>query len=333
LAAHNAAAAAAAAADQVWPAADAALSLAPLAAALAVTPTPLYAVSEGLEAPIQLIYLLSLLGFLAVGAYLVVRQVLVRRELDEAAKALGERIRTGAASCEVCALLCYVGVCVVLCGWGVVCEVSCVCWLSEQSVAWATCLCRLFLSAPPSRPAINLVLSSPNNSSQLPPLVNNTNNQDYYELGVILTRKKLFTQATKNLEKAKKVWDGDAAELAQVHNALGFCYFQMAKVWVAVGCGCGLWLVVVGAEGKEGACSTARRGARRRGVAVAVLAHFHVRPSTPNTRLARKARLSVPHHSQNKQTNKHPSPPKKHARSTTRASPSTRPPWGCSRAT
>ena len=59
---------------------------------------------------------------------------------------------------------------------------------------------------------------------------------------MILTRKKLFTQATKNLEKAKKVWDGDAAELAQVHNALGFCYFQMAKVgedrgsWV-VGCG------------------------------------------------------------------------------------------------
>jgi hypothetical protein len=37
-------------------------------------------------------------------------------------------------------------------------------------------------------------------------------------------------QATKNLEKAKRVWDGDEAELAQVHNALGFCYFQMAKV-------------------------------------------------------------------------------------------------------
>jgi hypothetical protein len=26
------------------------------------------------------------------------------------------------------------------------------------------------------------------------------------------------------------VWDGDEAELAQVHNALGFCYFSMAKV-------------------------------------------------------------------------------------------------------
>lgn len=61
----------------------------------------MYDVSEGLETPIQLIYLLALLGFLAVGAYFVVRQVLIRRELDEAAKGLGERIRTGEATCEV----------------------------------------------------------------------------------------------------------------------------------------------------------------------------------------------------------------------------------------
>ena len=31
--------------------------------------------AEGLEAPVQLVYLLTLLGFLVVGAYLVVRQV------------------------------------------------------------------------------------------------------------------------------------------------------------------------------------------------------------------------------------------------------------------
>lgn len=62
---------------------------------------PLFDTAEGLETPIQLIYLLALLGFLAAGAYLVVRQVLIRRELDEAAKALGERIRTGEATCEV----------------------------------------------------------------------------------------------------------------------------------------------------------------------------------------------------------------------------------------
>lgn len=62
---------------------------------------PLFDTAEGLETPIQLIYLLALLGFLAAGAYLVVRQVLIRRELDEAAKSLGERIRTGEATCEV----------------------------------------------------------------------------------------------------------------------------------------------------------------------------------------------------------------------------------------
>lgn len=32
-------------------------------------------VSEGLETPVQLLYLVTLLGFLVVGAYLVVRQV------------------------------------------------------------------------------------------------------------------------------------------------------------------------------------------------------------------------------------------------------------------
>lgn len=36
---------------------------------------PVYETAEGLELPIQLIYLLSLLGFLAGGAWLVVRQV------------------------------------------------------------------------------------------------------------------------------------------------------------------------------------------------------------------------------------------------------------------
>ena len=36
---------------------------------------PLGEVSEGLETPVQLIYLVTLLGFVVVGAYLVVRQV------------------------------------------------------------------------------------------------------------------------------------------------------------------------------------------------------------------------------------------------------------------
>ena len=40
--------------------------------------------------------------------------------------------------------------------------------------------------------------------------------QDSFELGVILLRKKLYTQAVKNLEKARKSWEGEADELAQV---------------------------------------------------------------------------------------------------------------------
>lgn len=78
-----------------------------IAAAAAAAQAPgaqeLMVLGEGLETPIQLIYLLTLLGFLGVGAYLVVRQVLIRRELDEGAKGLGERIRTNEATCEVCA--------------------------------------------------------------------------------------------------------------------------------------------------------------------------------------------------------------------------------------
>jgi hypothetical protein len=66
-----------------------------------VPPQLLAELSEGLEAPVQLAYLVTLMGFLVVGAYLVVRQVLIRRELEEAAKVLGERVRTGDASSEV----------------------------------------------------------------------------------------------------------------------------------------------------------------------------------------------------------------------------------------
>lgn len=44
--------------------------------------------------------------------------------------------------------------------------------------------------------------------------------QDSFELGVILLRKKLYTQAVKNLEKARKSWEGESDELAQV-SALG----------------------------------------------------------------------------------------------------------------
>ena len=119
----------------------------------AIEANPVVDLSEGLETPVQLIYLLTLLGFLVVGAFLVVRQVLIRRELEEAAKVLGDRVRSGEATCE-----------------------------------------------------------------------------DHFELGVILLRKKLFTQATKSLERALKEWEGEEEELAQVHNALGYAYFNLEKL-------------------------------------------------------------------------------------------------------
>ena len=51
--------------------------------ALALALLPAFGdVGEGLEAPVQLIYLLTLLSFLVVGAYLVVRQVHFETDSD-----------------------------------------------------------------------------------------------------------------------------------------------------------------------------------------------------------------------------------------------------------
>ncbi|THG01594.1 tetratricopeptide repeat domain-containing protein PYG7, chloroplastic isoform X1 [Camellia sinensis] len=59
---------------------------------------PVYEVGELFELGIQLSYLLLLLGFLGVGTFFVIRQVLVRRELDLSAKELQEQVRSGDAS-------------------------------------------------------------------------------------------------------------------------------------------------------------------------------------------------------------------------------------------
>ena len=53
--------------------------------------------------------------------------------------------------------------------------------------------------------------------------------EDYYELGVILLRKRLNTAAITNLEKALEAWEGEEVDKAQVHNALGFAYFKQDK--------------------------------------------------------------------------------------------------------
>jgi len=56
--------------------------------------------ATGWDTPAQLLYLSVLLSFLGAGSFLVVRQVLLRRELEAAAKELGERVRSGSASAE-----------------------------------------------------------------------------------------------------------------------------------------------------------------------------------------------------------------------------------------
>ncbi|KAJ8770184.1 hypothetical protein K2173_011519 [Erythroxylum novogranatense] len=57
-----------------------------------------YEVGELFELGIQLSYLLLLLALLGAGTFFVIRQVLVRRELDLSAKELQEQVRSGDAS-------------------------------------------------------------------------------------------------------------------------------------------------------------------------------------------------------------------------------------------
>eukprot|EP01018_Ginkgo_biloba_P015572 Gb_28677 [translate_table: standard] len=61
-------------------------------------PNAIYELGEVLEFGVQLIYLGVLLGLLGVGSFFVVRQILIRRELENAAKELQERVRSGEAS-------------------------------------------------------------------------------------------------------------------------------------------------------------------------------------------------------------------------------------------
>ncbi|KAJ1424897.1 Tetratricopeptide-like helical domain superfamily [Sesbania bispinosa] len=58
----------------------------------------IYEVGELFDLGIQLIYLLLLLGLLGFGTFFVIRQILVRRELDLSAKELQDQVRSGDAS-------------------------------------------------------------------------------------------------------------------------------------------------------------------------------------------------------------------------------------------
>lgn len=58
----------------------------------AIKTNAIYEVGEVFELGIQLSYLLLLLGFLGIGTFFVIRQVLMRRELDLSAKELQVRL-------------------------------------------------------------------------------------------------------------------------------------------------------------------------------------------------------------------------------------------------
>ena len=122
-----------------------------------VAPAVIAEVADGLEGGIQAIYLGSLLAILGFAGFIIVRQVFIRRELDDAAKKMGERIRAGDASAE-----------------------------------------------------------------------------EYFEMGSIMLRKKVLTQAVRNLKLAAQMWEGDKEDLAQIHNALGFGYLSTDKLDEAI---------------------------------------------------------------------------------------------------
>jgi tetratricopeptide (TPR) repeat protein len=53
--------------------------------------------------------------------------------------------------------------------------------------------------------------------------------EEYFEMGSIMLRKKVYTQAVRNLKLAAERWEGDKEDLAQIHNALGFGYLSTEK--------------------------------------------------------------------------------------------------------
>ncbi|KAG0452696.1 hypothetical protein HPP92_025360 [Vanilla planifolia] len=114
---------------------------------------PVYEIGELFELGIQLSYLVTLVGLLGLGTFFVIRQLLVRRELDLSAKELQELVRSGGATAT-----------------------------------------------------------------------------EYFELGAIMLRRKVYPAATKYLQQAINKWDRDDQDLAQVYNALGVSYVRDKKL-------------------------------------------------------------------------------------------------------
>jgi len=106
--------------------------------------------SEGLETPIQIVYIGLLFSILITFIGSFTTQLVARRELDEAAKIVADRINS-----------------------------------------------------------------------------QNVSASDYFEMGAILMKKKLYVQALRYLQKCIKLWDGEEVELAQVYNAVGFVHAEL----------------------------------------------------------------------------------------------------------
>lgn len=63
---------------------------------------------------------------------------------------------------------------------------------------------------------------------------NEASSDEFFELGVVLLRKRYYAPAVKNLKSAIETWEGDEADLSQVHNALGFAYVGMNSLSAAI---------------------------------------------------------------------------------------------------
>lgn len=207
-------------------------------------PSPVADVADGLEEPVQALYLAFLLGFLVVGAYLVVRQV---REKETG----GGNWRLQRWPCpppppKLRVRHCVHGLCLACAGAGARQE--------AREAGTAVCVVR-------TRPR-PLPIDTPSNQNPLPPpppppppflqvLIRRELEEaakvlgervrtgaaspaDSFELGVILLRKKLYTSALKALDRARSQWDGPEEDLAQVLNAVGYANFQLNKLDAAV---------------------------------------------------------------------------------------------------
>merc|ERR1712217_980685 len=109
--------------------------------------------AEGLETPIQIIYLCLLVVILSTVFYIFISQLFVRIELGFAAKKIGEKVRGKHSSAK-----------------------------------------------------------------------------DYFEMGAVLMRMKLYTQALQNLDKSIKLWSGESFELSKAYNAKGIALVELNKL-------------------------------------------------------------------------------------------------------